>query len=67
MEACMRLIMNQDQKHTIYGKVVRGGEEFEVPDNEGIIWIKLGKAKEIKGERLRRSKYSRADMRAEDE
>jgi hypothetical protein len=63
----MRLIMNVGQKHTVYGKVVRGGEEFEVPDNEGVTWLKMGHAKEIKGERLRKTRYSRSDMRAEDE
>jgi hypothetical protein len=67
MEACMRLIMNQGQKHTIYGKVVCGGEEFEVPDNEAVVWVKIGRAKEVRGERLRKNRYSRSDMRAEDE
>ena len=63
----MRLVMNPGQKHTVYGKVVDAGEEFEVPDNEGVTWLKTGRAKEIKGERLRKSRYSRSDMRAEDE
>ena len=63
----MRLVMNPGQRHTVYGKVVSGGEEFEVPDNEGVTWLKMGRAKEIKGERLRKSRYSRSDMRAEDE
>jgi hypothetical protein len=63
----MRLVMNRGQRHPVYGKVVREGEEFDVPDDEGLTWIKTGRAKEVKGERLRKGRYSRSDMRAEDE
>jgi hypothetical protein len=61
------LIMNPGQKYLVYGKQVRSGEEFEVPDDEGLTWIKTGRAKEVKGERPRKGRYSRSDMRAEDE
>lgn len=63
----MRLMMNAGQVHTIYGKVVRGGDEFEVPDNEGHVWIKLGRARELQHEPRRKGRYNRSDMRAEDE
>jgi hypothetical protein len=62
----MRLIMNSGQIHTVYGKVVCGDEEFEVPDNEGVTWIKLGRAHKASAP-SRKGRYSRSDMRAEDE
>ena len=63
----MRLIMKPGQVHNVFGKVVRGGEEFEVPDNEGVTWIKLGIAREPSLEKRRSGRYNRSDMRAEDE
>lgn len=61
----MRLRMNQGERHTIFGKVVTGGDEFEVPDEEGKTWILIGKAQKADDPKPRRGKYSRADMRAE--
>jgi len=60
--------MNKDQKdHTIYGKIVKAGEEFEVPDTEANAWIILGMAAKAEDLPRRRGRYNRADMRAEDE
>jgi hypothetical protein len=63
----VRLIMNQGECHTIYGKTVSGGEEFEVPDTEGNTWIAIGKAKKAEDPKPRRGRYNRADMRSENE
>jgi hypothetical protein len=61
----MRLIMKDGQEtRVVFGKVVRAGEEFDVPDNEAVTWIKLGFARQAPA---RRGRYSRSDMRAEDE
>jgi hypothetical protein len=61
----MRLVMKLPQ-HIVYGKVVRAGEEFEVPDNEGRTWLLLNLASEVPAAPRRRGRYSRGDMRAED-
>jgi hypothetical protein len=62
----MRLIMNSGQTHSVYGKIVHGDEEFEVPDKEGVTWIKMGRARKADAP-LRKGRYSRSDMRVEDE
>ena len=61
----MRLIMNPGHAHIVFGKVVRAGDDFEVPDNEAEIWIKLGRARK-RGPGRPPNRYSRADMRAEE-
>jgi len=78
----MRLIMKDGQSHQVFGKTVNGGDEFEVPDNEGVTWIKMGRARMAKGrvvteamqpvtqvemKPVRSKRYNRSDMRAEDE
>lgn len=62
----MRLIMNAGHAYEIYGKAVRAGDEFEVPDHEGETWIKMGRAR-LKTEHQEKRRYNRRDMRAEDE
>lgn len=62
----MRLIMNAGHEFEVYGKVMRAGDEFEVPDNEAAVWLKLGRARRAEQER-KRGRYARADMRAEDD
>jgi hypothetical protein len=66
----MRLIMNKGQRHTIYGKVVNAGDEFEVPEVEAKAWVLLGMAKEkeiVEDPKPRRGRYNRSDLRAENE
>ncbi len=41
----MKLIMNQEHSHPVYGKAMRAGETFDVPDNEAVVWIKSGRAR----------------------
>ncbi len=43
----MRLIMKPGQDHPVFGKMVRAGEEFEVPDLEAPVWIHSGRASEV--------------------
>jgi hypothetical protein len=79
----MRLVMTA-QRHSVYGRVVRAGEEFDVPDNEAVTWLKLGYARKAHPVRAtteapravqastaeepkRRGRYSRSDMRVENE
>lgn len=66
----MRLIMNTGHRFEIYGRVVNAGDEFEVPDNEALLWMKLGRARKYGPGRPPKSesagRYNRADMRAED-
>lgn len=74
----MRLIMNEGHEYVIYGKTIRAGEEFDVPENEAKIWQQLGRARK-KDELPKRGpgrprkqeesqpRYDRRDMRAEDE
>jgi len=40
----MRLVMNPGNNYMIYGKMIRAGDEFEVPANEGETWVRLGRA-----------------------
>lgn len=40
----MRLIMNPGHEYVIYGKKVRAGDEFDVPENEAQTWLKLSRA-----------------------
>jgi hypothetical protein len=77
----MRLIMLQEKD--VYGKRVKVGEEFEVPDNEAVTWIKVGFAKPANEQARGRQpkvvvqdppmstrgggRYRRSDMRSEDE
>jgi len=62
----MRLVMNQGNEHAVYNKMVRAGEEFEVPDSEGEIWVKIGRAHVAEPEeQKRRGRYARRDMRVE--
>jgi len=66
----MRLIMGKEERF-VYNKVIRPGEEFEVPDGEGKLWLKLGIATEVPirrfSTRTMKGRYNRSDMRAEDE
>lgn len=76
----MRLIMQQKARE-VYNRTVKVGEEFEVPDNEGVTWLKLGYATRALSapqarqpkvlaqapDAPRRGRYNRSDMRAEDE
>lgn len=41
----MRLVMNEGHEHAVYGKIMRAGEEFEVPDNEASTWMTIGWAR----------------------
>ena len=60
----MRLVMVGE--HAVYSKMVHDGEEFEVPDNEGGQWVKLGWAREASPEETKKKgRYHRRDMRAE--
>lgn len=61
----MRLVSDKEQ--FVYGKLIRVGEEFEVPDGEGELWLKLKIAKQVIPSAPRRGRYHRTDMRAEDE
>lgn len=73
----MRLVMKPGQEYMVYGKKVRAGEEFDVPENEAEVWQKLGRAMKAGEEPPRRGpgrppknelgRYQRADMRAEDD
>jgi hypothetical protein len=82
----MKLVVNPGKEFTIYGRALRGGDEFEVPDKEGETWKKLGWAspapsrqreltRDLKAsedgdsppQRQRSPRYSRRDIRAEDE
>lgn len=38
----MRLIMNSGHERVVFGRRVRAGEEFEVPDIEARLWKLLG-------------------------
>lgn len=42
----MRLVMNPGHQYTVFGRRVRAGEEFDVPDNEARLWKLLGRAHE---------------------
>jgi hypothetical protein len=59
----MRLIMNAGQQHIVFGKLVRPGDEFEVPDQEAHTWLAMGWARLAQPTRPSK-RYSRADMRA---
>jgi hypothetical protein len=77
----MRLVMLQEKD--VYGKRVKVGEEFEVPDNEAVTWIKIGFARAANAPSRGRQptvlvqdpplstrgggRYRRSDMRSEDE
>lgn len=55
----------------VYGRAMRPGDEFEVPDGEGRVWILTGNAAQKRGPGRPRKeeagRYSRADMRAQDD
>lgn len=57
----------------VYGRALKAGDEFEVPDNEARTWILMGKAHPKRGVgRPRKDEaasgfYNRADLRAEGE
>lgn len=71
----MRLIATDNV--TVYGRALKAGEEFEVPDGEGNTWVLIGKAHEKGNKRgsvrprketpVFDGRYWRADLRAEDE
>jgi hypothetical protein len=65
----MRLIANENV--FVYGRALKAGDEFEVPDTEGRVWMLTGKAQQKRGPGRPRKEdaayYHRADMRAEDE
>lgn len=64
----MRLIANENI--LVYGRQLKAGEEFDVPDNEGRVWTMMGKAQPKRGPGRPRKddlRYHRADLRAEDE
>jgi hypothetical protein len=42
----MRLIMNPGFEFVVYGKRVRGGDEFECPEHEARIWKLLKRARD---------------------
>lgn len=43
----MRLIANESV--LVYGRALKAGDDFEVPDNEGHVWILMGKAQQKRG------------------
>jgi hypothetical protein len=43
-EVSMRLKMNPGHEHEVYGRLVRAGTEFEVPENEARLWKTSGRA-----------------------
>ena len=57
----------------VYGRALKAGDDFEVPDNEGHVWILMGKAQQKRGPGRPRKEeaaagfYNRRDLRAEDE
>jgi hypothetical protein len=59
----MKLVVNPGKQFTVYGRDLHGGDEFEVPDNEGETWKKLGWASAAP---LRQRELTR-DMKAEEE
>ena len=67
----MRLIANEDV--LVYGRAMKAGDEFDVPDNEGRVWVLMGKAQPKRGPGRPRKEeasagfYNRADLRAEDQ
>lgn len=67
----MRLTATEDV--LVYGRALKAGDEFDVPDNEGRVWMLMGKAQQRRGPgRPRKDEaapglYNRADLRAEDQ
>jgi hypothetical protein len=59
----MKLVVNPGKEFTIYGRALRGGDEFEVPDKEGETWKKLGWASPAPS----RQRELTRDMKAEDD
>ncbi len=59
----MRLVLTIDRP--VYGRTMHAGEEFEVPDNEGEAWVKVGWARTVPEDQKRRRGYARRDMRTE--
>lgn len=43
----MRLVMNNGHERVVFGRRVRAGEEFEVPDVEARLWKLLGWASDV--------------------
>jgi hypothetical protein len=42
----MRLVMNPGREHVVYGRRVRGGDEFDVPEVDARLWKLLGWARD---------------------
>ena len=64
-----KMVMNPGHEYIVYGKMVRAGEEFEVPDAEVNLWEMFKRAARVSEEEEAKPKkrYNRRDMRAEDE
>jgi hypothetical protein len=42
----MRLVMNPGHEYVVFGRRVRAGDEFEIPDTEARLWKLLGRARD---------------------
>lgn len=61
------------QTATVYGRELKDGDEFEVPEKEALVWKLLGKAVEVtvelpqpEPEVMPKRKYNRRDLQAEE-
>jgi hypothetical protein len=62
--------------HKVYGRAMKAGDEFECTEGEAAVWRKMGWASDAQSSepkaseaqpRSHRGRYSRADLRAEDQ